>query len=451
MKQSTNSEEGRGVTASHNPTGGRIASDQFRKLLNQCQEFKGLDEKTSRFDLLHLVKRAGRLAGFHQRMIELLDYYLGYTRDIDWEEGGLPIVYQSKARTAMELGLSERQISNLERALCEAGAMVWQDSGNHKRYGQRDPETGAIKFAYGVDLRPLAFLKDELAKRLEEKRAHDNAWMELKRQISWYRAQIRAHIVELEQADELDPPVAEYQLSYERIAVQIRTHMKIELLQELLEKHKALYERVLNAVARVGGLVPSNASHEALCARKTQNISPREETGCAHKEVTTHKEFDKSNTSSRDNCHPERVGDRLREQRSNSTPGGNRQRHDRLEQITSTGLQHITLKHVMAARTESFRAHMGGNSRQLNWSDFVNVADRVRLELRISHENWVHACQTLTRNGAAICMLITDAGASRDENPVRKPGAYFKAMINRAEQGKLNLQRSIFGLMKAQG
>lgn len=56
----------------------------------------------------------------------------------------------------------------------------------------RDEETGRLLWAYGVDLTPLAYLREELQDKLHEKQLREKVWLEAKRQISWYRAQIRA-------------------------------------------------------------------------------------------------------------------------------------------------------------------------------------------------------------------------------------------------------------------
>ena len=181
--------------------GGRISSPELRHSLAQSENFTGLEHDVNRYDLLLLVKRIGKGAGFSAKMIHLLDYYMAFTRDIDWEEGGQPIVYQSQSKTSLDLGVSERQIQNIEKALFEVGALTWNDSGNHRRYGQRCESTGAILYAYGVDLTPLAYLKDNLTTKLDQKKRHDSAWMELKQQISWYRSLIRGFIAEIVEAE----------------------------------------------------------------------------------------------------------------------------------------------------------------------------------------------------------------------------------------------------------
>lgn len=85
--------------------GGRISSPRFRQSLEYCDDFAGLEEDQNRYDLLLLVKWVGKSYGFSSRMIELLDYYMSFTREIDWEEGSQPIVYQSLSKTALDLGV----------------------------------------------------------------------------------------------------------------------------------------------------------------------------------------------------------------------------------------------------------------------------------------------------------------------------------------------------------
>ena len=83
-----------------------------------------------------------------------------------------------------------------------------------------------------------------------------------------------------------------------------------------------------------------------------------------------------------------------------------------------------------------------------NWADLVEAAYALRTNLVISQASWAAACAVLGRNGAAICLLITDQATDRDENPVKCPAAYFRGMVKRAERGELRLHRSLFGLLE---
>lgn len=433
------------------PAGGRVGSAALRRSYEIAAEFAGLEEAVNRYDLLILVKRAGTAAGFSAKMIQLLDYYMAFTRDADWEEGARPIVYQSLARTALDLGVSERQVQRLEQGLFAAGAITWNDSGNHKRAGQRCPRTGRILWAFGVELTPLAQLKPELEAKLAEKEAHDQQWLETKRQISWYRRQICAGLAEAEAGGHAER-VAASAARYQSLALPIRTYMDLAFLGSLLAGHKALHGEIL---AELAVLTPRSDS------RLSGKASPTGDTRVAHYNSTTQKKpFDKSNP-----CRPEascfrQSVTRPAQATSDSAAASNEEdpeqgahasgatmRNREAAATSRTGLEHISLKQALNAASERFRAHLPIEPRPLTWSDLVEAAYGLRRELHISQPNWADACATLGRNGAAVCLLLTDRATQREPDPVLKPGAYFRAMIHRAKTGELRLQASVLGLL----
>ena len=432
----------------HHYRGGRISSPKLRKSLEQAQDFCGLEEDVNRYDLLLLVKRIGKAAGFTTKMINLLDYYMAFTRDLDWEEGSSPIVYQSLSRTALDLGVSERQIQKLEKALFEVGAITWNDSGNHRRYGQRCQETGRINYAYGVDLTPLAYLKDTLERKLEEKKAHDNAWMETKRQISWYRAQIRAVLGELELIEDIDPPYYELEAAYNDIAIQIRTTMSLERVGELLEEHKELHSLVVSVLDEY-----APAQNEVVIeSKETKKSSSKSDSLDTHYKSTTQKQSNKLDTSKTSSkCFQERRNENSEHKTQRTEQGESSEVQEEENLILKTGLQHITLKQALNAASDRFKDHMPLEPRPMNWNDFVEAAYSLKGDLHISQNSWSHACVTLGRTGAAICLLLTDQATQRADDPVTKPAGYFNAMINRANTGELHLHNSIFGILKKEG
>ena len=274
--------------------GGRISSSSHRKSYEQVEDFTGLEENVNRYDLLLLVKRIGKQAGFTPRMISLLDYYMAFTRDCDWEQGSSPIVYQGISKTALDMGVSERQVQRLEQSLFKVGALTWHDSGNHRRYGKRD-ESGRIMFAYGVDLTPLAYLKSELEEKLQEKRLIDAAWMETKRQISYYRGQIKAVMCEMElltldgQGDYTDI-IAELDKKYAPISIQIRTHLPLEKVRELLASHKELYALAVDALEEHDSSEVDNSLNKS---QETHQMSPKNDSDDVHYNSTIKKQSNK--------------------------------------------------------------------------------------------------------------------------------------------------------------
>lgn len=394
------------------------------------EDLEGLEETADRYQLLLLVKKVGKLAGFTPRMISLLDYYLAYTRDVDWEEGSRPIVYQSLSKTALDLGVSERQIQKLEAALFEVGAIRFNDSGNHRRYGQRDNETGRLLWAFGVELTPLAYLRPVLESKLHEKELYDQAWQETKRKISWHRRQIRAAIQLVSEEGEPSRKLAEllqdWNFEYEAIAVQIRTHIKLPELRLLLDRHKKLYSLITE---QMGAGVPEN-SKAFVCAslpKRTRNRSPISVPKFTHYKSTTQLK----NKS----CSPEDNG--FQESVVEPPPP---------EQPTSSlVIEHITLKMALSVAGQPIKDRLP--LREPNWNDLIEAAYSARTELGISQSSWGRACQTMGRAGAAVCLMVTERATVRPENRVRQPAAYFAGMVKKAEQGELRLYRSVFGLL----
>ena len=425
-------------------TGGRRSSPELRASIQMAEAFEGLPAEVERYDLLTLVKRAGRQAGFTSGMIELLDYYMAFTRECDWEEGARPIVFQSLAKTALDFGVSERQIQKTEQALFRAGAITWNDSGNHRRYGQRAPKTGRITYAFGVNLTPLAFLKATLEQKLEEKEARDQAWLAEKRKISWYRAQIRALIGE-GGSDEAEA-------TYNRIAVPIKAYMSLETLREIAVEHKECHESLQQA------LQDQSPVEKSVSIPKIK--TPEGEQKFTHIYNTNQRPSDKSDTCNpEDNAFRESVTRPSEVHPRHRSPGktarraggehqeGNLTQGGREKPPVTAGLDHVTWKQVLNAASDRFRAHIPVHNRPLDWKDLVDAANGLLPELGINTSAWNEACTVLGTTGAALCVLITDHAALREKDRVRNPGGYLRSMTRKAQRGELHLHRSIFGIL----
>ena len=440
-------------TPPESPTGGRVSSAAYRHSLDQGQDFTGLEEGVDRYQLLLLVKKVGRAAGFTPRMIQLLDYYMAFTRDIDWEQGSRPIVYQSLARTALDMGVTERQIQYLERQLFEVGAMTWNDSGNHCRYGQRDRETGRILYAYGVDLTPLAYLAPQLQDKLAEKQLYDAAWLKTKRQISWFRRQLRGVLAEWADQGADAAHLDEMQQRYDELAVKIRTYMPLAQLRTLLARHRELHSEILTLVG-AGTTQQKQGSQRPEFGKRPTPSSPRDANNFVPNKSTTQQSSDESDIGSRAGASfQESVVEPSAHQRETERRGTS---PESIEEgtvcgealILATGLQHITLRQVLTAMSDRFREQLPIAPRPANWPDVVEAAYRLRPQLQISQQKWREACGLLGRTGAAVCLLLTDRATQRADDPVRKPAAYFWAMVERARGGELRLHSSVLGLIE---
>lgn len=427
------------------PKGGRVSSPKFRGLAQISEDFEGLPKGVTHWDLMHLVKDVGPHVGFTPKMIILLEYYVRFTREGDWQEGGRPIVYQSQAKTAMHFRVSERQIQRLEKMLFEHGALTWDTVANNKRFGVRS-DCGTLLHASGVDLAPLAALREEMEKKKEEIQLASDAWFETKRQISWYRGRIRSLIAEASDYAGLERAAAEAQHAYQGIDEHIRTYMDLAHLRELLKAHVEVYSTLSEAIENH---TPASVNC-GYSSEITSNTSPTDDKEVVHIYSTKNPQSLKRDTSSSPVDKNASRGSVTASSDPNSQQRASGEAYkEEWAAAISEEMGKISWKQVLASCSERFRDRFPMTTgRPLGWSDIVNAAYDLLPTLGISKSAWIEACMVLNRDGAALAVMIIDQKAQDPENPIRNPGGYLRGMTARAKEGKLNLHRSIFGLLK---
>ena len=404
--------------------------------LNSENEFFGLETDIDRFHALRLIKLLGRDAGFTPSMIQLLEYYIVRTQDIDWSEGQTPICYQTVNATARDLGMNERHVNRLETALFELGALRWESSGNHKRYGVRNRETGEIAYAFGVDLSPLAEMLPDLEAAIEHKNAYKVQWEDKRRSISSLRSQIRALLSSLAGYEDIDM-LSSVASTYQAISYRVRSHHTYSDLLALEQEHISvmqalnhLYEDMYKEHMSV-----NMSAMDALYVRHIQDT----------KNLNSSKEDTSSNSSSSNNKDFQKLDKSNSSEKAETSALSDSYREEKIESPTPK-IDNITWKQVLNASSDRFRDYIPIHNRALNWNDLVHASESLLTELGIHKSAWVLACGTLGRSGAAICIMIIDQKSLAGE--IRSPGGYLREMCKRAERGELNLLASVFGLLK---
>lgn len=429
------------------PKGGRISSAKFRASLQKAEEFSGLNENVSRFKALRLIKQAGKVAGFRPELVELLEYYLVRTQDIDWTKDNQPICYQTVTATAQDLDISERQVWNREKALHNLGALTWNDSGNQKRFGRRNKETGAIEYAFGVDLSPLAALLPALERAIEQKKILQQLRDNEKRKITGLRAKIRALLNEAAQYDELQDFVETITAEYKKISHSIRSYHSLEEMKTLKEQHQLMVSALLETLEGVGSAANSNGSSVDNNVDVYVYNTSMDATDFRHIHSTTLKLSDKSDYSSPMDISLQEGVAASSETKSQDLSNPKIEK-DVEPTGTITGAERITAKQVLNASSERFREYIPLTARAIDFSDLVEAAAALLPVLKINKTAWWDACGVMGRYSAAICVMVIDQKAQNPDNPIKNPGGYLRAMTKRAKAGELNLQNSVFGLLK---
>lgn len=251
--------------------------------------------------------------------------------------------------------------------------------------------------------------------------------METKRQISWYRSQILGMLKEGQEGKNETAERIEFAKRYDSISVQIRTHIDLDNLRSLWQAHKSLYSD-LRIFLEPNTCQIEEGVQEASVLKETTFCSSKSERKFTHYKSTTQKPFNKLNTSSpAGSCFQESVAEPAQ-----------------IKAISDSGVQHVRLGMAVNAASQRFRDHLPDEP---SWNDIVEAAYRVRRDLEISQASWGRACQLLGRNGAALCVLVTDRAQSRLRDPVRSCPAYFQGLVKKATDNQLNLGSSIFGFL----
>jgi replication initiation protein RepC len=81
------------------------------------------------------------------------------------------------------------------------------------------------------------------------------------------------------------------------------------------------------------------------------------------------------------------------------------------------------------------------------WPELVDAAAFLRSDLGVSKSLWGDACVAMGREKAAIAIAIV---STKDPTHFRtSPGGYFHGMVTKARAGHLNLDRTLWGMRRA--
>lgn len=81
-----------------------------------------------------------------------------------------------------------------------------------------------------------------------------------------------------------------------------------------------------------------------------------------------------------------------------------------------------------------------------SWSALARSGEMLRRMIGLSESGWEDGQRRVGAFTAAAIVATVLEKSIRDPDQISKPGGYFRAMVDRAVEGKLNLERSLFGL-----
>ena len=110
-------------------------------------------------------------------------------------------------------------------------------------------------------------------------------------------------------------------------------------------------------------------------------------------------------------------------------------------------LRHITLDMLAAALPFDWRVRIERRGGAVTWASVTAAAYERAGEIGVTNAIWAEAQAEFGRAGAAVLVLLADAGSIERQDAIRCPAAWVRAITTRAQDGPLRLSRNLFGLL----
>ncbi|WP_085026136.1 plasmid replication protein RepC [Ensifer aridi] len=380
---------------------------------------------TAKGDVAVLLKQAAPILGIDGTTYHVMDILLGLSRPEDWKGTGRPIVAVSNAKLAEYTMRSERTVIRCIRRLVEAGIAAYRDSSTGRRFVYRDTGGGIIA-GYGIDFTPARV-----------------RFAEIKEKVEAYRARLAAETEARRDVSRLARAIEDLCDAFPEDAADLRSRVQgAELtangILDRAELYRWLYTEALERIdARKG---ENNMAAEGdINVRANTYIISESSSECKDKGSGSN---ERTSLLERRTAAPMAV---------EATPGGqalglqNRSPLPSSENIQTQVLGSVSIGLLQSACPEA-QSMIG--ARFDTWSALGRSGEMLRRMIGLSEGGWMDGRRRVGAYAAAAILATVLEKSLRDPEQISKPGGYFRAMVDRAAEGKLNLERSLFGLME---
>jgi replication initiation protein RepC len=373
-----------------------------------------------------LLKRAAPIFGIDGTTYHVMDILLGLSRADDWKGGRRPIVAISNAKLAEYTMRSERTVIRCIRRLVEAGLASYRDSPTGRRFIYRN-DNGDILAGYGIDFTPARVRAVEIRAAVDEYQIRLQAELAAKRDV----ARLSRAIQDLcdafpEQSDALQDKMkrATEAEGLEGKAIALR-ELHVCAVEHLTPSGSALN---LTAEGDTSVISITNTNLKPYLDSKTKRPRSNErETNTIDGGYAAKMAFEKKPTL--DESQPQEL-----------VEGGTQRDTD---QIQAEVLAAVSIGLLQSACREA--QSMTGLAFD-GWSSLARSGETLRRMIGLSEAGWADGCNKVGPYAAAAILATVLEKSIRDPDQIAKPGGYFRAMIDRAIEGELKLERSLFGL-----
>ncbi|ACM39653.1 plasmid replication protein RepCa2 [Allorhizobium ampelinum] len=381
---------------------------------------------TTKSEIALLLKKAAPILGIDGPTYHVMDILLGLSRADDWRGSGRPIVAISNAKLAEYIMRSERTVNRCIRRLVEAGIAAYRDSSTGRRFVYRN-KAGEVMAGFGIDFTPARVRADELKQAVDQYQQRLNIELAAKRDIS----RLSRAIEDLCTCNPSGVTTEKLELQ----AILGDSDGVIERAERIRQLH-------LQTLAR---LAPEYVPFDMTCEGDT-GVTPDIDTNPeslseSNKMPTRSNErgiFQENGRYAAEGAF-EKNPTNATVAMQDKTDGEDRDADTVQGEVlgsVSVGLLQAACPGAQAMIAQQFDS----------WSALGRSGERLRRMIGLSEAGWADGQKKVGPYAAAAILATVLEKSIRDPEQISKPGGYFRAMIDRAIDGRLNLERSLFGL-----
>ncbi len=423
-----------------NPSGCRSERPEHTVAREAAEAWTGLEGGLNHWALLDMLEDSAVAESFslRERHISYMRCISRKARPDDFSPGDWPpVVWMTKNKVADHLGLRPRAVSNIEDDLARAGFIYWTDCASRRRNGWRNPDTGRIACAYGVNLAPFAARAEEIEATFEAVRQERQDCKALVYEIAAIRsrtlvrlkAAIRSGAVEGNSIHELLDQAASLPTG------RTMACWRLDPLEQLAVKARSIETRA-KALARPhqdrDPAPPAQENSSEIC---TPGCTP--ESGSItitnqYQEITNLAAADPTAEPTPD---PQTTAARPWPKREDCS-------REAADETRPTKFPPAWL--ILESLPASFARHLPDRGTP-DAEDFRLAANFARSRLGVSPSAWREACEVMGSDAASFAVAVVASRA--DAGELRSAGGYLRGMVAAARREELDLGKSLWGLV----
>ncbi|MCO5733245.1 plasmid replication protein RepC [Rhizobium sp. SSA_523] len=406
--------------------------------------------ETTKAEIALLLKKAAPTLGINGTAYHVMDILLGLTRAEDWKGDNRPVVAISNAKLAEYTMRSERTIIRCIRKLVEVGIAAYRDSSSGRRFVQRD-QAGAITTGFGIDFTPARVRLNELKQKVQDYQQRLALELEARRDVSRlsraledlalaFPAQagcfsLADHDAQASIMDRADQLRDLYDLALKLVGPDFEGPMAAKGDMDVMPNTDTSFMN-LERGSGASGEAQSETGNDPLL---------RKELGFRKSVVTAEAkaEAEFAETANAPLCKLET--ETLSKNKAKTACGTGAVPDP--QSVETAVLAHIPMNLIRQACRDT--PLLLGQSIS-NWHDLRRLGPSLCRLVGISEKAYHASTGRIGPFATAAVLATLVEKSSRDPDDILKPEAYFLAMVDRAREGHLRLDRTLHGLIKAQ-